>query len=295
MGSEMAAEQARSFSKNGRPWFSDWASRTIVRLEKYLPGFLGVLFLAMVGGMTNLLSAAVYDYLTDQTHVFRVGGLSFTWLGFVALMFVAEILIALVGSYPAKLLWSRILAEVHSSRLTIRFDKNEAPKSQALVLFAATGPKKADETAIKHHLGRLKCCEIIYTPTSEKWANQLKSDRLYAGVEINLTPLKDENSAIEAQQTVQTAIARVLKAFSKKEVFVDITAGTKPMTVGAVLASLVSEVGMQYVLVARNPEGDVASTKAEDSRVITVEVDTGRWFSPQLEGSGASGSAVSES
>jgi len=125
----------------------------------------------------------------------------------------------------------------------------QANPCEGLVLFVSEGRQTSEQPAIQFHIkgGQLKRCWLIVSPETRHKAADIEVwlGRQNTEARATLLPLNDAFRADLAYEVVKDALFQAERAGFAA--MVDITAGTKPMTAGAVLACLDRGVPMQYM------------------------------------------------
>jgi len=155
----------------------------------------------------------------------------------------------------------RLLAPRPKVRMVLDTDK--PPQYKGLIAFVGTGRKvegkrKFPESAIpaiEYHLrdaqGKpvLRICWLIATedPRSMGMAREIQEKYQAQGVDVRIKCLHSAFDMREAYETVMEIYRSELpEGWSEKDVIADITGGTKPMTLGMVLACWPTQ-PMQYM------------------------------------------------
>jgi hypothetical protein len=128
-------------------------------------------------------------------------------------------------------------------------EEQQGDPHKGLIVFLADNPTASEKSAIGFHLdkGTLRFCWLVVSPETAEKGEQLKSwiKRHPNGGPVIVQPIPLEN-AFQADASYRA----VMEALSwtgpiKDDVIVDITAGTKFMTSGAVLACRDNSIPMQ--------------------------------------------------
>jgi hypothetical protein len=193
---------------------------------------IGSIVLAVVGN-------GVYDLIVGF-----LGGTPRT-LGYII---VGALLILLFVTLSFRAL-IRVLATRRPSPAFTLPTNLQANPCEGLVLFVSEGRQTSEQPAIQFHLkgGELKGCWLIVSPETRQKAADIEAwlRQQNTTVRTTLLPLNDAFKADLAYQVVKDALFQAERAGLAATV--DITAGTKPMTAGAVLACLDRGVPMQYM------------------------------------------------
>lgn len=127
-----------------------------------------------------------------------------------------------------------------------------------LILLPSINPKGPEESAIASHCrgDRLRHCWLVTSPQATAKAHHLEDLLRGRHVIPYLTTVEDAEQAPLAYAAVKVAIAQARRVLGDEPVILDITAGTKPMTAGAVLACLEEEIPIAYMVSKRTATGD---------------------------------------
>lgn len=206
----------------------------------------GTLVLAVLGNAVYDLLVEVISRQPDADQIRRLGLLS------VGALILLSAVVAVIW------LWYNARRSRHLQPLEAAVRLDDA--YPALVVFVSPNPRASEQEAIWHHLrqGKLRQLWMIVSQDASKKAQALASwlrDQP-DGDRVQLTQLS-LSDAFE----VRAAYRATIDAFEMADVLVDqlivdITAGTKQMSVGAVLACREYGVPMQYVL-AEYDDGQV--------------------------------------
>lgn len=191
---------------------------------------LGSIVLAIVGnGVYQLLLIAVGD--APRTIVAIVIG-ALLIMGLITVGFRA-----VVG-----MLATRVIAPA------LPADQQAAPHA-GLILFVSQGQNTAEEPAVRFHLksSTLTHCWLIVSPEVQPKAAQLAAWLREQKIEPILLPLPDAFQAQLSYRVVDEALDQAERILGPGGAIVDITAGTKTMTAGAVLAARDRGAAMQYM------------------------------------------------
>jgi hypothetical protein len=195
---------------------------------------LGSLVLAVLGN-------AVYDLI-----------LAFTGDGVIALFWVSfgslGLLLAIFGG-----LWLFFNARRPRAQVEVQPGRLLSDGYAGLILFVSERADAAEEAAITHHLSQktLRHIWFIVSPEARENATRIAKwlDEQPNGDQVRVTelPIDDAFEVSIAYQAVQNALQ--LAETLIDQVIVDMTTGTKFMSVGAVLACRDYGVPMEYVRV----------------------------------------------
>jgi hypothetical protein len=199
---------------------------------------LGTVLLAVLGNAAYDLALAAITPGADAGTLARLGGLS------------AGALLLLGAVVAALWLW-------YNARRGPPAPPLEPARAleagyAGLVVFVSANPSASEEAAIRHHLGAgtLRQLWLIVSGEARSNAQRLTAWlRQQAGseaVQLTQLPLRDAFDMAAAYDAVVDALETADQLVD--QLIVDITAGTKQMSAGAVLACREYGVPMQYVL-----------------------------------------------
>lgn len=153
----------------------------------------------------------------------------------------------------------------------VKHEESAAKPCEGLILFVSANPKAADMTIIEHHRQALRHCWLIVSQESEKRGIELSVHLQGQGIDAHTLTIADVWSIDAAFDTVTEAIqASRHNLKPSKTLIVDITGGTKVMSVGAVLACLEADVPIEYT--ATHPSSTGARARRARSRFRSVLV-----------------------
>ena len=200
---------------------------------------IGAVFLAIVGNGT-------YDLLQD------VFGSTFaTRLGIVGVSLIIG-----VGIIFGFSVW--LAARWQPGKTAVPPEQTAEPKA-ALVLLISTNPQGAEMDIVTFHMAdhTLRHCWLIVSPDVRRSG---KAASLEAALtEANVAPhplhLADVNQVDLAYEVIEKAIKEASEEVGLAEVIVDVTGGTKLMSIGAALACRDNNVPLQYMATRKEPDG----------------------------------------
>jgi hypothetical protein len=202
-----------------RRW-KEYVQGPFLRALREVPWFGPVISALLVTMMVDLLTQAVTAW----------GGLWLGW-GVVGLLFVATV----VFVYAYALSISRRTKQ----GLGTLIDLPRPDKHRGLIFLFSREDTLRE--AIRYHLPALKYCWLLVTPQMRERATNCEGE--FPDVTFFPHPLVDH---YDSQGTYRT-IVRIYRedarrlGISSREIIADITGGTKPMTLGLVLACLEAE------------------------------------------------------
>ena len=151
-------------------------------------------------------------------------------------------------------------------------EEQQGDPHKGLIVFLADNPNASEKSAIGFHLDKstLRYCWLVVSPETAEKAEQLKGwiKQHPNGRQVIVQPIQLEN-AFQAHSSY-TAVTEALSWAGpiKDDVIVDITAGTKFMTAGAVLACRDNSIPMQYVRIPYAGRPDIRA----EPKIMKVEL-----------------------
>jgi len=215
-------------------WWTRWVRAPFIRAWQEIP-WLGPVISTVLVTMTLSL---LYDSLKDM------GGLPAT----AALIAILG-LITLVVVYTYAIVTSRRRAEM-ATRIS---DKPNPRRCKGLIVIVST--LEIARGAIEYHKETLQCCWLISTPEMKQRAEQLKDQYKEAIAHVIIRPIADRydtRGCYELTRDIYHQEAPRL-GIEPGEVMADITGGTKPMTMGMILACLEEEFPVEHVPTEYDP------------------------------------------
>jgi hypothetical protein len=152
-------------------------------------------------------------------------------------------------------------------------EEQEARPHPNLVLFVSAGDLEHgnEQHALARHLKEqtLRHCWLIASPEAARNARELKYRLEDQNVEAHIIPVEDAYHARKAFDAVHEALQQMKGLRVTGPLMVDITAGARPMAVGAVLACWRHRLPMEYVL-GKYVDGKL--DKRVPPQVMTIDV-----------------------
>jgi hypothetical protein len=147
----------------------------------------------------------------------------------------------------------------HQARPELVAAAQRAEAHAGLVLLVSPNPTAADPAIIEWHLqqNRLRHCWLIMSPEATRRAADLEFRLSERNVRAYRLPIEDANVAQQTYDAVQDALRTARRLLGTTPAIVDVTGGTKPMTVGAMLACVNAGAPVEYLVPARHPDGSV--------------------------------------
>jgi hypothetical protein len=203
---------------------------------------------------------------------------------------VYDLLTALVGSTPQALVGIVISALLIFVAVTSGFwtllrrwrmkvtttvpPEQRAEPHRGLILFVSKGDvaKTSEWPAIENHLvnGTLRHCWLIASPEAEPKARDLEFRLQERNVRPHIIPVANAYQARLAYGAVGEALLQAYRETDATPMIVDITAGTRPLAAGAVLACRDNGVPMEYMLAQYDDKGRVI--EHSPSQAMKVEL-----------------------
>lgn len=174
-------------------------------------------------------------------------------------------LILLLGAAYSGDLWDRVrhlFARAESSPPSMQFT-DEVRRRLGLVVLVSSGPDPPAAGAIAYHCedNTLTHCWLVTGPgegnfSSEKNAESLKALWEPKGVHVETIELRNAFDAEEAFLKTQVVyeVAQTVHGLTVEDLIADFTGGTKPMTMGLVLATVERGIDLQYMQAVQTDE-----------------------------------------
>jgi hypothetical protein len=244
-------------------WYSRFVRTPFVRALDEIPWLGPVISSVLVAMIVSLL----YDWLQ------QIGGLAATTVLIAAM---AGVTVLVVYGYT-------IIKSRRRKGMAARIVDIPTPQQFEGLIVMVSGALPISQEAIEYHREALKCCWLITTPSSKikQHANQLKDQ--YDGLipHMAVVPIANEydtRGCYEVVRNIYYQEARRL-GLAPEGVIADITGGTKPMTLGMILACGEGEYPIQHVpteydSITMRPKGPLPP--------IQVSVDVPPWSSDEL-------------
>jgi len=207
-------------------WWDEWVKRPFLRTLSEVAWFGPVLTAILVALLVNMLTEALTTW----------GGVAF---GFIVWAILAAITIAFVYFYN----WGD--RRRRGRGVGTPTDLEHPAQYEGLVFLFSREDTLRE--AIQHHLPVLRHCWLLVTPQMQPAA--LKAATHYNGVQFSIEPVSDlynTRACFDIACNIYEQKA-ALQQIPLKSMVADITGGTKPMTVGLLLACLKSDVAIQHV------------------------------------------------
>ncbi|HDN80166.1 MAG TPA: hypothetical protein ENG33_06865 [Chloroflexi bacterium] len=209
-----------------RRW-SRWVKHSILRVSWDFPWFGPVISTVVIAMLVNLF----YDWLLE------LGGLGGA---FVAIMAMAATAVVFAGSYYVFTRRKYRPGEVEG--------KGKPYKRKGLIVLVSN--PDTVRKAMEYHQDTLAYCWLITTKEVEKrgTVDRIKS-LATPQVHFEERRLEDEYDAEECYQVIRGILQHDLERFglTPEEVICDITGGTKPMTMGMILACVEKGYPVEHV------------------------------------------------
>lgn len=219
------------------------------------------LFIIGTSALTLVLQA-LYDF-ANQPDEFKGG----YWLAIIAFVIA-------IASLLVSFLWRR-------KPIRIEVEEQRKPKpSIGLVVLVGTH-KASAPAAIEYHIPELRYLWLVTSSASLQIAEEIKKsyqDRV-AHIYTGQGYLAEFDQVDSTYQIVERILKHEIKdlGLKPKQIMLDITGATKPMTSGLFLAGFANRASLQYMKAARDEEGVVK----KEALAFPVRIETN--FSPLLE------------
>lgn len=209
-------------------WWTRYVRTPFVWAWQDIP-WLGPVISTVLVTMTISL---LYDWLKE------VGGLSAT-----------AVLIAILGGITLLVIYTYAILTSRRRRgmATRVIDIPNPPRFKGLIIMVST-PAIARE-AIEYHKEELQCCWLITTPEMKQRAEKLREQYEKAIPYVIIRPMADMYDTRGCYQLVRDILQQeaLRLGLESTEVIADITGGTKPMTMGMILACLEGKFPIEHV------------------------------------------------
>ncbi|MFQ5813174.1 MAG: hypothetical protein ACE5I2_08315 [Anaerolineae bacterium] len=241
-------------------WLTRFVRVPFMRAMQEIP-WLGPVISTVLVAMTISL---LYDWLK------ATGGLP---AATAVIVILAGITVLVVYTYA-------IVVSRHRREMATRvIDKPNPPQFKGLILMVSGALPIAKE-AIEYHDETLQCCWLITTPAPKikQHADQLKEQYDDAIPYITIVPIENEYDTKGCYELVRNIYQHEAHRLGLEsgEVIADITGGTKPMTMGMILACLEGEFPIEHV----PTEYDKVTFKPKGPLLpIQITVDVPPWAS----------------
>ena len=183
--------------------------------------------------LSAVLVAAVINVLTDSLSTW--GGPAYGW---VFVVFLAVLTILFVYSYNRRYsYWRRNLGPIADIA---------SPRKHEGLIFLFTQKETARE-AIRHHLPVLKHVWLIVTPQKQAEAGEIVID--FPEVSFSILPISNLYDTQSCYNVVRHIYEQGTQdvGISPKNTIADITGGTKPMTMGMIVACIEGGLPIEHV------------------------------------------------
>ena len=218
--------------------WAKYVQEPFMRALTEVPWFGPVISAVLVALLVNILTEALTAW----------GGL---WLGWMVIAVLALATLAFVYAYAAS-----------ESRRRTRglgpvVDRPNPPKGRGLIFLFSREDTLRE--AISYHRPALSHCWLVVTPEMQERAAGVVGH--YPELSFTLHPLADRYDSQGCHQIVADIYRdeALRRGFAPQEVIADITGGTKPMTLGMIVACLEGGHPIEYVPTAydaaRQPTG----------------------------------------
>jgi hypothetical protein len=206
--------------------WAKYARDPFLRALGEVPWFGPVISAVLVALLINILTEALTAW----------GGL---WLGWGAVAGLALAAIVFVNLYSAR--EEKRRGEGLGSPIDL---PNPGKKRGLIFLFSREDTLRE---AIEYHRPLLEDCWLLVTPEMQERAGEALGH--FEGVAFHLQPLADRYDSGSCYETVRQIYRQEVGrlGMSPAEVIADITGGTKPMTMGAIVACLEGGYPVEHV------------------------------------------------
>lgn len=229
-----------------------------------------LLALAEVAWFGPVVSAVLVALLVNIATEFltALGGL---WLagGAIGLLVIATVLFVNAYTATERRRRSKGLGPLQDL-------ENPAPRRGLIFVFSREDTLRE---AIKHHRPALERCWLLTTPEMQEIAGQVVGH--FSGVSFSLQPLAgryDSQGCYQAVRDIYRGEASRL-GLAPDEVIADITGGTKPLTMGMIVACLEGNFPLEHVPTAfdaaGNPTGPLPPIQIRVQRGGSVTMASG--------------------
>ncbi|GIK75184.1 MAG: hypothetical protein BroJett021_41720 [Chloroflexota bacterium] len=215
-------------------WWDEWVVRPFIRTLTEVAWFGPVVIAILVSLLVNMFTEALTTW----------GGVAF---GFLVWIFLAAITISFVYGYN----W--VDRRRRGRGLGTPADRKHPSKYAGLVFLFSREDTLRE--AIQHHRPALQHCWLIVTPQMQPAA--LKAANHFDGIQFSIEPLSDLYDTRACFDIVCNIFEQKagLLHITPAHMVADITGGTKPMTVGLILACIEHGVAIQHVPTAYDVTG----------------------------------------
>lgn len=140
--------------------------------------------------------------------------------------------------------------------ITVPSEQHVAPHT-GLLLLVGPNPNAPDKAIADYHLRdlQLKHCWLVASPEARLRMSDLAQWLNDRNVYAHPLPVDNAHQSHLTYQAVTEGVRAARTIIGAQALIVDITGGTKPMTVGAVLACLDTETPLEYYLHPVLPDG----------------------------------------
>jgi len=238
-------------------WWTRYVRAPFLRAWQEIPWLGPVISTVLV----TLTISLLYDWLKET------GGLS-----------AAAVLIAIMGSITLVVVYTyAIVTGRRRSGMAARVsDKPKPPRCKGLIVMVST-PEIARE-AIEYHKEMLRCCWLIVTPETKPRAEALKEQYEDVIPYVIIRPIANRYDTRGCYELVRDIYHQEGPRLGVEpgEMMADITGGTKPMTMGMILASLEGELPVEHIPTEFDP---VTFKPKGPLPPIQIAVDVPPWAS----------------
>lgn len=217
-----------------RPFWSKHIREPFLRALTEVPWFGPVVSAVLVALLVNILTEALTTW----------GGL---WLGWGAVAVLALAAVAFAHAYTVS------ESQRRGPGLGPIADLPNPQKHRGLIFLFSR--EETLREAIQYHQPMLEHCWLLVTPEMQDRASQAMSH--FPHLRFTLHPLSDRYDSQACYQTVRDVYQREASrlGISPQQVIADITGGTKPMTMGMIVACLEGDYPIEHVPTAFNAAG----------------------------------------
>jgi hypothetical protein len=242
-------------------WFTRFVRVPFVRALQDIP-WLGPVISTVLVAMTLSL---LYDWLKE------IGGL----------LTATAVIIVLAGITLLVVYIYTIVTRRRRREMAARIiDKPNPPQFKGLIIMVSK--LETAREAIEHHKETLQCCWLIATPEMKQRAKELEAEYEDVIPHVIIRPIANMYDTGGCYQLIRDIYHQEAPRLELEpsEVIADITGGTKPMTMGMILACLegefpVEHVPTEYDSVTGKPKGPLPP--------IQITVDVPPWASESTE------------
>lgn len=209
-------------------WWDEWVKRPFLRALVEIPWFGPVLTAILVALLVNMLTEALTSW----------GGVGF---GFLVWAILAICTVIFVYLYEL----TRRQQRRKGAALGTPADREHPMQSEGLVFLITN--EAALREAIEYHRPVLKHCWLIVTPEMQPVAGGVVNQ--FKEIQFSLKPISDLYNTRACYDTANHIFEHEapLQQIPLSQVMADITGGTKPMTVGLLLACVKHGVAVEHV------------------------------------------------